>query len=592
MKKSNFVVFVIVVCCFQLSTAFASVGDVDGNGTIGLNDAILAIQVCVDNPVTGVNTNADVNKDGKIGVEEALYVLNVVAGRHFFIDCSYLADVDITTDMNTATDSEIVAAWYQDSTVYSYTQPSNGVSKDFIIGHEFIALMYTPNNNFHGSDSFTFTVDGCTKNFTVQVNGPTIVIPFADQDHGVEPWVTDGTEAGTHMISDVNAGTGSSMDLQVEDEIYKLNNSYYFNFWYVPPGLNRWEGYGMLYKITKDNVYSVKDHINIADFTSLNNILYFSGQTDPFVESDGRLLWKSDGTTSGTNPVKDMVPGTNSDQIDMDIVSFEGCIFYSAVYYDENQNEKHTIWKSDGTQSGTNEFLDVTDFSFWGGVSLAVAGNFLFFEGKDQNHDGSLWISDGTTAGTRSLKTIRTDGNSADIRYITGVNGTVFFTATDGTGNNNHDLWKTDGTTAGTVKVKVSAYSSIGSLTACGNRLYFSINHSLNISDGTEAGTHELTEFNTDVMGSDIYIEQMFCINNILYIKTYNETSDGYSLYSLNPTVSNVPITINGTANADLSIIPYPLEDSLIYSTDDGNNYKLWKYNPTEGNVLVKSNVK
>ena len=57
------------------------IGDVDGNMTVELSDAILALQVSAGMaPKTALNTGADVHGAGKISIEEAVYVLRKIAG--------------------------------------------------------------------------------------------------------------------------------------------------------------------------------------------------------------------------------------------------------------------------------------------------------------------------------------------------------------------------------------------------------------------------------------------------------------------------------------------------------------------------------
>ncbi len=51
-----------------------------------------------------------------------------------------------------------------------------------------------------------------------------------------------------------------------------------------------------------------------------------------------------------------------------------------------------------------------------------------------------------------SRTSIRGSSGSSPVRYLTNVNGTLFFGAYDGT--NGNELWKSDGTAAGTVLVK------------------------------------------------------------------------------------------------------------------------------------------
>lgn len=52
-------------------------GDINGNGALGLEDAILALRIVVGLPTEGVG--GDVNSDGEIGLAEALYALQCAA---------------------------------------------------------------------------------------------------------------------------------------------------------------------------------------------------------------------------------------------------------------------------------------------------------------------------------------------------------------------------------------------------------------------------------------------------------------------------------------------------------------------------------
>jgi subtilase family serine protease len=54
-------------------------GDIDNSGTVELSDAILALQVLTDTDERNLYIYADVNADNKIGVEEAVYVLQVLS---------------------------------------------------------------------------------------------------------------------------------------------------------------------------------------------------------------------------------------------------------------------------------------------------------------------------------------------------------------------------------------------------------------------------------------------------------------------------------------------------------------------------------
>src|SRR5919204_406364 len=88
---------------------------------------------------------------------------------------------------------------------------------------------------------------------------------------------------------------------------------------------------------------------------------------------------------------------------------------------------------------------------------LTNVNGTLFFTADDGTHGRELWKSDGTAAGTTLVRDIK---SSPSLRYpessfpyeLTNVNGTLFFRADDGISG--VELWKSDGTTAGTTLVK------------------------------------------------------------------------------------------------------------------------------------------
>src|SRR5262245_19031380 len=76
----------------------------------------------------------------------------------------------------------------------------------------------------------------------------------------------------------------------------------------------------------------------------LGGSIYFGAFDDVL----GGNLWKSDGTSAGTVPVKDLSPGKSS--AIWSIINQNGTLFFSSG---SNDPAPYQIWKSDGTEQGT-----------------------------------------------------------------------------------------------------------------------------------------------------------------------------------------------------------------------------------------------
>ena len=247
-------------------------------------------------------------------------------------------------------------------------------------------------------------------------------------------WKTDGTEAGTEVVTDIN-NTASNQVLN----IMVFNNMLYLGLNDGVNGAELWRSDG-----TQAGTELVKD-INIGSAGSFafmscvyNNNLYFRA-TDGVT---GRELWKTDGTSEGTVLVKDINSGTSTSSID-DIVVYNGFLYFRA-----NDGVTGTeLWRSDGTTEGTVFFKEIypgTESSVIN--NLFVAGNTLLFTAKDGVNGYELWRSDGTPENTVIVSNINpaTDNSYSwtytDMKTID--NNTVYFVADDGV--NGKELWKYD----------------------------------------------------------------------------------------------------------------------------------------------------
>jgi ELWxxDGT repeat protein len=177
-------------------------------------------------------------------------------------------------------------------------------------------------------------------------------------------------------------------------------------------------------------------------------------------DGTGAELWRSDGTFAGTVMVKDIRAGGGSDP--RDLVNVGGTVYFSA----NDGVTGRELWRTDGTSAGTTRITDLATGDSLGTSSFLPAqivglNGTIFFAATDGTTGFELWRTDGTTGGTQRVKDIRVGSMGSSPNSLTAVNDWLYFSADDGT--HGYELWTSDGTEAGTVRL-----SDIGSGTSDG----------------------------------------------------------------------------------------------------------------------------
>lgn len=193
----------------------------------------------------------------------------------------------------------------------------------------------------------------------------------ADDTHGTELWVTNGSTLGTYMVK---------------------------NIYPDPPGG------GVFYS-------GAPQHITVY-----KSKLYFFASDD----THGQELYTSDGTAVGTVLVKDILPGGSC--IGSEIAIYNGEIYFTC-------NQLAEMWKCDGTAAGTqfvkNNMYDYTQYS-------AIFNNKMYITSRSNY---PVKQSDGTTAETGGMTAANTvneiDFYSAD-QHFTQYNGALYFSGACG----------------------------------------------------------------------------------------------------------------------------------------------------------------
>ncbi len=166
-----------------------------------------------------------------------------------------------------------------------------------------------------------------------------------------------------------------------------------------------------------------------------------------FAANDGATgveLWRSDGTTQGTQRVMDLRPGADGSQ-PRRFITAGNRIFFTASLSETS----HALWVSDGTPEGT---LPLRTFEILGEMFVRSNGNLLFSASTTRNNL-ELWQSDGTANGTALVADINPGlGNSDPTRFFEKAPNVVLFSADDGL--HGRELWSTDGTAGYTFMIK------------------------------------------------------------------------------------------------------------------------------------------
>ena len=170
-----------------------------------------------------------------------------------------------------------------------------------------------------------------------------------DELHGEEVWKTDGTEAGTILLKDINEGLEPSKATYFT----KSGSVFFFIAFQTQTGWALWktDGTQIGTVLVKDFGTGNGEYDNMPhNLTDVNGVLYFTVETTGY----GSELWKSDGTFTGTVMVKDINIGPNGSSA-TNLLNVNGTLFFSANDGISGQE----LWISSGTETSTLLHRDI-----------------------------------------------------------------------------------------------------------------------------------------------------------------------------------------------------------------------------------------
>lgn len=291
-------------------------------------------------------------------------------------------------------------------------------------------------------------------------NGTWALFDGWSQDGGTEPWITDGTVAGTHLLRDLVPGP----ELSGPEPIQWVGNRL----------LLATRGFGL-----------TRGHLWVTDGTPAGTMPVSDQPTSPgsfrgLGELQGRAifgsmqLWSSDLTEAGTTQLAScQVVGTY----------VQSATVGNRIVFSGNGDAALTEpWVTDGTAAGTLRLADIHPTLASRPDWFTALGNHVYFLATNAADTTELWRTDGTPAGTQLVLTTPFVRSSLTTERLMRVGNSLLAIL----GGN---LWRSDGTAAGTTQLLPAGTNTTRELLSDGTTAFAIYGSQLWRSDGTAAGT-------------------------------------------------------------------------------------------------------
>ena len=177
---------------------------------------------------------------------------------------------------------------------------------------------------------------------------------------GRELWRSDGTENGTYQVKDIYSGSSSSISSPYFSNLFgekfeTLSGEVYFSANNGVNGAELWKSDGtdagtiLVKDINKGGEASNPKHL-----TRIGDKIYFQA----YDKTHGSELWKTDGTEAGTVLVSDVIPGEIGSS-PFNIVNIDTDVFFMAFTLTSGRQ----IWKLENEASLSVEEISEIDYN-------------------------------------------------------------------------------------------------------------------------------------------------------------------------------------------------------------------------------------
>lgn len=446
----------------------------------------------------GIQSNAQISE--AMPVPEKLFTptaMNILNGKMLFVAQSPVHGQELWSTDGTATGTFLVKEINNAYGSPGFNAFNNYTSKDSrgyfgILGET--KMVFAAVDDFNGTPQAWVTDGTEAGTFKLKIPGVSLLNPrwFKEFNgklyftansvgNGYEIWSTDGTIAGTSLLTNINPGSGSAFNLNWDPSFLVFNNKMFFKADNGVNGIELWStdgtatGTSMLKDInvggTTDtaaiNGFKIVNRYNDQPFIAAGNYFYFSAYEGSYNAGGYNWLYRSDGTTAGTVAISagPMELGASASNFfaPQSMTLFNNDLFFFGSALGSATLSGGGLWR---LNSATGQFTFVYEVSGRGDNGLSDNTPYnsmreyngkLYFMGTGNGEKMHFWSTDGTNAGTKQIFYTTRNTDSFDsqeyMRSIVFDNKLYFVCGT----YNQENVYVTDGTTAGTTPVFASA---------------------------------------------------------------------------------------------------------------------------------------
>lgn len=249
--------------------------------------------------------------------------------------------------------------------------------------------------------------------------GTTVLLSALGDGVSRELFATDGTPTGTALVLDIDP-TGSSLP---EDFGQGLGRVFFSAR--TTDGSEPWVTDGTAAgTLQLGDLFPGADDSHPRGFVEAGRTVFFAAEDDVV----GASLWTTDGTVTGTARIFDLDPN------DLGGLTEEIAPAGDVVVFQLDSDAHGTeLGVSDGTTAGTHLLVDIRPGPQSSDPEqLTTIGGEVYFTADDGIHGRELWVTDGTVAGTRLAWDVNPGPSRSDIDGVVAAGeDSLFFAAND-----------------------------------------------------------------------------------------------------------------------------------------------------------------